>query len=98
MTELGNEIAIEVLVNSRHSCRLCYMRVIPYLAVLIPSPCGQGAFQREGYWEPNKGLVLCTPCNPNPYVVCKQVNSQNFVCKFVKVASCVGIMCENHDV
>ena len=48
-------------------------------------------------WEPSKGLVLCLPSNPNPYVVYKQVNSQNYVCKRVKVASCVGIMCENHD-
>ena len=47
-------------------------------------------------WEPGKGLVLCMPSNPNPCVVCKQVNSQDYVCKRVKVASCVGIMFENH--
>ena len=65
ITKLGNKVAIEVLVNSRDSCKLCYMRVIPFLAALIPSPCGQGAFQREGYLR-SLARALCYACQATP--------------------------------
>ena len=68
VTKLGNKVAIEVLVNSRHSCRLCYMRVIPFLAALIPSPCGQGAFQREGYL---RSLVRALWLAKQPQPICR---------------------------
>ena len=80
VTKLGNKVAIEVLVNSRHSCRLCYMRVIPYLATPIPSPCGQGAFQREGYLG-SLVRALCYACQATPtHMSCASKSTTKIMC------------------
>ena len=80
VTKLGNKVAIEVFVNSRHSCRLCYMRVIPYLVAPIPSPCGQGAFQREGYLG-SLVRALCYACHATPtHMLCASKSTAKILC------------------
>ena len=80
VTKLGNKVAIEVLVNSRHSCRLCYMRVIPYLVAPIASPCGQGAFQREGYLG-SLVRALCYACQATPtHMSCTSKSTAQIMC------------------
>ena len=79
VTKLGDKVAIEVFELK------ALMQIMLHESYSIP--CSSNSltlwarcFSKGGIsWEPSKGLVLCLPSNPNPYVVCKQVNNQNYV-------------------